>query len=275
MKQKAVHSNWKPWQHTYVLPPDVFILPNGHCSGLQQPVHEPAGPSRAPWRHESSQHGIRHEQPQHERASHGHEPGSNPRHGTVWSSQPKDASARVSWRTPTRHTHAGDKEAISRRGEWRGPGFMLTCRCNASNRGNYYLVSPQARADVSYVCTVFSGFCTNTSKLPFHWYSFLPCSPLNMSLPYSSSQVMGVNNMGRTVSSHHSRGSIHHQTPPDRCHRPATLVRGCQGSRAKDSTPLACPWASTIRSVVSCHSSICTKHNPIYGLCALELHWIF
>lgn len=44
-----------------VFPPDVFIVSNGHHSGLQQPVHEPAGPPRPPWRYESSQHGIRHE----------------------------------------------------------------------------------------------------------------------------------------------------------------------------------------------------------------------
>lgn len=128
----------KTWN--LVLPPDVFIVPNGHCSGLQQPVHEPARPTRPPWRYESSQHGIRHEQPQYEWASHGHEPGSNPRHGAFWGSWPKNASARVSWRTPTRHSYTGDEEAISRRGEWKDLmiaanwRLWFSCRHEASLR---------------------------------------------------------------------------------------------------------------------------------------------
>lgn len=56
--------------------------------------------------------------------------------------------------------------------------------------------------------------------------------------------------MGPTASSHRSRGSIPHQIPPGLCHRLITLARGCRDSRAKDSTPLACPWASTTRSVL-------------------------
>lgn len=99
-------------------PPDVFVFPNGHRSGLQQPVHEPARPARPPRRDESCQHGIGHEQPQYERASHGHEPGPDPGHGAFWGSRPKNASAGVSWRPSTRHAHTGDEKAVSRRGEW-------------------------------------------------------------------------------------------------------------------------------------------------------------
>lgn len=78
--------------------------------------------------------------------------------------------------------------------------------------------------------------------------------------------------MGRTVSSHHSRGSTPHQTPPGRCRLLTTPTRGCQGSRAKDSTHLACPWASTTRSVWL-HPSIHALHQD--GLCTLTLLVIF
>lgn len=97
---------------------DVSIVPNGSHSGLQQPVYEPVRPTRPPGRYESSQHGISHEQPQYERAPDGYEPSSNPRHGTFWSSQPKDATPRVSWGASTGHSHAGDEEAISWGGQW-------------------------------------------------------------------------------------------------------------------------------------------------------------
>lgn len=66
---------------------------------------------------------------------------------------------------------------------------------------------------------------------------------------HSYSQGTWVSSTGLTVSSHRSRGSIPHQIPPGLCHRLITLARGCQDNRAKDSTPLACPWASTTRSV--------------------------
>lgn len=90
-------------------------------------------------------------------------------------------------------------------------------------------------------------FCSPTSVL----YVFL-CINLKSTLfsiihPYR--QGTWVSSMGLTVSSHRSRGSIPHQIPPGLCHRLITLARGCQDSRAKDSTPLACPWASTTRSV--------------------------
>lgn len=68
--------------------------------------------------------------------------------------------------------------------------------------------------------------------------------------PSSSREVTGVNSMGQTVSSHLSRGSILHPMPLDPCHHLITPDRECQDSRVKDSTPLGCPWASTIRFVM-------------------------
>lgn len=59
---------------------------------------------------------------------------------------------------------------------------------------------------------------------------------------------MEVSSMGQTVSSN-SRGSIPHQMPPDHCPLLTTPARGCRGNRAKGSTRLACPWASTTRFV--------------------------
>lgn len=70
-----------------------------------------------------------------------------------------------------------------------------------------------------------------------------------ISIIHSYRQGTWVSSMGLTASSHRSRGSIPHQIPPGLCHRLITLARGCQDSRAKDRTPLACPWASTTRSV--------------------------
>lgn len=73
---------------------------------------------------------------------------------------------------------------------------------------------------------------------------------------------MGVSSTGQTVSSHHSRGSTPRQMPPDRCHLLTTPARGCQASRAKDSTHLACLWASTTRFVIPHHSSIYPFSTP-------------
>lgn len=102
--------------HPFLLP-DVFIVSNGPHTGLQQPVHEPARSPRPPWRHESSQHGVSHEQPEHEWSSYGYEPGSDPGHGAFCSSRTKDASAGIPRWTATGDAHAGDEEALSWRGE--------------------------------------------------------------------------------------------------------------------------------------------------------------
>lgn len=102
-----------------VLPLDVLVVPNGHRSGLQQPVHEPAGPTRTPWRNEPGRHGFRHEQPQYERPSNGHQPGPDPGHGPFRGSRPKNASAGVSWGPSARRPGAGGEEAVSGRGERR------------------------------------------------------------------------------------------------------------------------------------------------------------
>lgn len=80
--------------------------------------------------------------------------------------------------------------------------------------------------------------------------------------PSFSREVTQVNSTGRTISSPHSRGSTPHQTPPDRFPHLTTPARGCQGSRARDSTPLACPWASTTRSVMLNITSISPFSTP-------------
>lgn len=102
-----------------ILPLDVLVVPNGHRSGLQQPVHEPAGPTRTPWRDEPCRHGFRHEQPQYERPSNGHQPGPDPGHGPFRGSRPKNAPAGVSGRPSARRAGAGGEEAVSRGGERR------------------------------------------------------------------------------------------------------------------------------------------------------------
>lgn len=81
---------------------------------------------------------------------------------------------------------------------------------------------------------------------------------------FLSREVTAVSSTGRTVSSHPNRDSTPHQTPRGRCHLLTTPARGCQGSRAKDSTHLACPWASTTRSVISHHSSIFLEQTTWY-----------
>lgn len=111
--------------------PDVFFVPNGPRTDLQQPVHEPVGPTRPPWRHEPRQHGFSHEQPQHEWPSDGHEPGSYSRHGAFRGSRPKDASAGVSRGTSAGHANAGDEEAISWGGEWKDLMIKTTRRKQA------------------------------------------------------------------------------------------------------------------------------------------------
>lgn len=80
-------------------------------------------------------------------------------------------------------------------------------------------------------------------------------------------RVTGVSSTGPTVSSRRSRGSIPHQTPPGLCHLLITLARGCRDSRAKDSTPLACPWASTTRYVPP---YVCYIVYKIDVMCDLE-----
>lgn len=103
----------QPKYSLFIIPPlDVLFVPNGHRSGLQQPVHEPAGPKGTPRRDESC-----HEQPQYERPSHGHEPGPDAGHGPFRGSRPENASAGVSGRPSARRDGAGGEEAVSWGGE--------------------------------------------------------------------------------------------------------------------------------------------------------------
>ena len=74
-----------------------------------------------------------------------------------------------------------------------------------------------------------------------------------------------VSSTGPTVSSLLSRASTPRPTPPGPCPLPTTRARGCQGSRARGSTPRGCPWASTTRSAVPPFSP--APH------CLMALHW--
>lgn len=112
--------------------------------------------------------------------------------------------------------------------------FVLTHSGSISSVTQYSPSLP--RLSCSPVLVLYFFLCINLKSTLF-------------STVHSYSQGTWVSSTGLTVSSHRSRGSIPHQIPPGLCHRLITLARGCQDNRAKDSTPLACPWASTTRSV--------------------------
>ena len=82
--------------------------------------------------------------------------------------------------------------------------------------------------------------------------------------------------MGQTASSSHSRGNIPRQMHPGRCPLLTTPTRGCQGSRARDSTHLVCPWASTTRSVNLQHLFLLSiQHSLEPYICAWEYKEIY
>lgn len=96
----------------------LFLFPDGSGTALQQPVHQPAWPSRSSFHASQSEpgiHGGKHDAFQYERATHGHEPGQTSRNEPFqpWA---EDAPASLPWSTSPVVTHARHEEDIS----WRG-----------------------------------------------------------------------------------------------------------------------------------------------------------